>query len=784
MMGSPDNTRSVRLGVASHNLFDIAYARLLSLRMGIADRIGFEMLQGMVPSHAAVVRASNENGLLLYTPIVEEQDYDVAVAYLFRRLEENSTNDNFLRSLFSMSSGNASFKLEASRFHQSCSVKSSLGLSVTPRRRQERPAAGAFVSSSATKTGEYFFLNEPDSDPCIPATRKWALGLLNASILMQPKTQMTLTMSEMKDILSRGKAAQESWEQLGAENRRILLGNVADELARRRGDLIASLIVEGSKVLSEADSEVSEAIDFARYYGDRGVDLGPKFRAMGIIGVVSPWNYPVAIPCGGVMAALAAGNTVILKPAPETPRCAEIVVECALKAGIPPDVLQFVRAPENEIGKHLICEVDGVILTGAAETASLFMSWKPEMRLFAETSGKNSMIVMPTADIDLAVADLVHSSFGHSGQKCSACSLCIVVGDLRRDPRFLRQVKDAVESLAVGPAGHISSAVGPLIAPPNDKLSRALGKLDEGESWLVQPQCIDIEDGGTLWRPGVKLGVQKGSWFQQTECFGPVLGVIEASSLEEAIEIQNSSDFGLTAGMHSLDPEEIALWKAKVEAGNLYVNREITGAIVCRQPFGGWKKSCVGPGAQAGGVNYVMQFGKFEGTAAPPYHSDAVGSEKVAKEWLLTALASDEKAWLEEFSVEKDSAGLFCESNVHRYRALTSIAIRVAADALPVEVQRVAAAVARWGIQNVYWSEADSENEDDFAELVRTKGLKDFSRVRILGTAEKRIVNAAAEVSVRIADDPVSWDGRVELLHYCAEQTISEKMHRFGNLIV
>ena len=215
------------------------------------------------------------------------------------------------------------------------------------------------------------------------------------------------------------------------------------------------------------------------------------------------------------------------------------------------------RAPvhSNEgsgVGKRLVTSVDGVILTGSAETAAMFQTWKPDLRLFAETSGKNALIITPHADIDLAVADLVTSAFGHAGQKCSAASLAICVGDVYGSPRFRRQLVDAVESLVVGSAAAMSTTIGPTIAPVEGKLERGLTTLDEGEQWLVVPELLD--DEASLWRPGVRVGVQPASWFHRTECFGPVLGVMRAATLDEAIEIQNSSAYGLTGGIHTLDP--------------------------------------------------------------------------------------------------------------------------------------------------------------------------------------------------------------------------------------
>ena len=221
----------------------------------------------------------------------------------------------------------------------------------------------------------------------------------------------------------------------------------------------------------------------------------------------------------------------------------------------------------------------------------------------ARRAGRTRWSISATADVDQAIADLVRSAFGHAGQKCSAASLAIIEAPLYDDPAFLERLRDAAATLRVGPAADLATDVGPLIEPPARPSTGRLTTLDDGESWLLEPTCRSADR--RTWTPGIRLGVRPGSWFARTECFGPVLGVIRADDLDHAIAIQNDSDFGLTAGLHALDPDEVERWVDRVEAGNLYVNRGTTGAIVQRQPFGGWKGSSVGPTAKAGGPNYV-----------------------------------------------------------------------------------------------------------------------------------------------------------------------------------
>ena len=756
---TPERTEAIRVGIGSHNLFDVAFALLLAAERGVLDRIECEMLEGMAPAHARVVQ-DESGGLLLYTPAVAAADLDVAISYLFRRLEENATDENFIHRLFGMAPGSPSMQQEAARFRASLRDRWSVG--AAPRRRQQREAQN--------RSADGPFANEPDTDPALAANRTWARHVIHSQP-PAPSAPLTDDTAAIDSMLADSVTGASAWRIRPAAERRAVLRAVADELARRRGDLIAAMVHEAGKTFAEADPEVSEAIDFARYYGDRALELegvpGARFDPLGVVVVVPPWNFPVAIPTGGVTAALAAGNAVILKPAPETSRCAEIVAECCWAAGVDKDILRYVRVPDNDTGRHLVTHpaVGGIVLTGAFETAELFRSWRPELRLFAETSGKNALVITPNADIDLAVADLAASAFGHSGQKCSAASLAICVGEVYDSPRLRRQLTDAVGSLKVGPATSLATGMGPTITEPAGKLLRGLTRLDEGEQWLLEPKRVEP----ATWTPGIRAGVRAGSWFHRTECFGPILGLMRADSLAEAVELQNATPYGLTGGIHSLDDAEVAFWLERVEVGNAYVNRPITGAIVQRQPFGGWKRSSVGPGAKAGGPNYVAQFGTWHPTDA----------ELDDESWLTRATQSDRAAWNSEFSQAHDPTGLYCESNLFRYRPLHRVAVRVEGDRRDAEAQRVLAAARRCGAE-VVLSESVTESAEKFAARL---GELNVDRVRMLGPVSDVLRAAARAAGVHLANEPVSSAGRIELLHYLREQTVSRTTHRYGNLL-
>jgi RHH-type proline utilization regulon transcriptional repressor/proline dehydrogenase/delta 1-pyrroline-5-carboxylate dehydrogenase len=471
-----------------------------------------------------------------------------------------------------------------------------------------------------------------------------------------------------------------------------------------------------------------------------------------------------------VLAALAAGNSVVLKPAPETRRTAWLLANQVWRAGVPRDVMQFVACPDNEVGRRLVThdDVSTVVLTGAHATARRFLEWKPSMRLLAETSGKNAIVVTEAADMDAAIRDLVRSAFGHAGQKCSAASLAILTAAVYDDELFLERLAAAVRSIRVGEADEPATMMAPLIASPTGPLLRALTTLDGDERWLVEPRerpgSRRGDSGETVtsrrWTPGVRLGVAEGSWFHQTECFGPVLGVMRARDLEHAIKLQNGTPYGLTGGLQSLDEREIRHWLDKVEVGNAYVNRHITGAIVRRQPFGGWKRSSVGGAPKAGGPSYV---GAFRRTEPTPIDVE-------------TATASYEQAWVDEFATERDVTGLRSESNRLRHVPLAHVGVRIGADT-PEGALDAARAVA--AVAGVAVSVFDRSDVSD-AELVeRLTGLA-IERLRVLTTISDDLASAAHALDIAVDRAPISPVGGTELPHWVREQAISETTHRYG----
>jgi RHH-type transcriptional regulator, proline utilization regulon repressor / proline dehydrogenase / delta 1-pyrroline-5-carboxylate dehydrogenase len=758
----------LRVGVGSHNLFDIAWALVHRERRHAADRVSIEMLNGMAPAMARAVKEV-AGDLLLYAPVVMEEDFASSIAYLSRRLDENTGPENFLRSMFSISLGAPSWVEECQRFRHAVADRSSV--SVSPRRRQDRRREHLSYSS------EDAFTNEPDTDFSLEPNRGWALECLAST---RPATLPPLIVDRagIDELVGRAAVAGARWAEVPPDQRRSILARAAGEMAADRGHTLAVMALETAKTLREGDPEISEAIDMARWsiHCSRVLDEltveGVRCDPVGLVLVAGPWNFPYAIPANGVCSALAAGNAVLFKPAPEAVGTGVELVRQLHRAGVPPDVLQLVRCPDDEVGQHLICHdgVKTVVLTGAYETAEMFERWKPSLRLLAETSGKNALVITSSADLDLAIADLVRSAFGHAGQKCSAASLAIIDAGLYDGGRFFQRLADAVTSLRVGPVTDVATMVGPLVQPPREALRRALTVLDPGESWLVEPRQLDAE--GRLWRPGVKVGVRPGSWFHRTECFGPVLGVMRARDVAHALELQNAVPYGLTGGVHTLDPAEIDTWLAGVQVGNAYINRHITGAIVRRQPFGGWKRSSVGPTAKAGGPDYLLRF------VRPQPQGELPGVE--------SAKASYQHWWESLYATGHDESNLRSESNMLRHFPLDKVVVRAGQWTTSHEIDLLRLAAARTGTAIEVSAEPASsvggdrlETESELAARIGESGVV---RLRHLAPIGDELRSACHRGNITVDDTPVTGHGRIELPCWLRAQAVSRTLHRHGRV--
>lgn len=837
---APDNAFAVRLGVASHNLFDLAYAAELARHHGTHQRVDAEMLLGMAADHREAVRELLPN-LVLSTPVVRPDRIDAAASYLIHRLREHAADEHFMSSMAALDEP-AVLERERDRFLASIALLQREdaelgGRPPRPNRTQDR--LGDLQVSMTHPAG---FADEPDTDPALAANRDWARAVVQRAGASELGLR-TLELNRIEDWptlerrIDRAAQASDGWAARGAEARARVLRDAAEALGAYRGRLVEIMLVETGATIAEADPEVSAAIDFARSAAEQAPQLerleDARPRPVALTVVAPPWSSPVGALAGSVTAALATGSAVILKPAPLARRCAAVVAEALWEAGVPREVLVLCDVPDGSIARQLVTHpaVGRVLLTGSAETAARFVSWRPDLPLLAHTGGKSSIVVTPSADLELAAADIVRSAFVQAGQRCGAASVVILVDTVGDSERFRRQLVDAASTLRVGSPLDARTHVGPLIEPAAGELLRALTTLDDEEEWLLEPKQLDAS--GRLFSPGIRDAVEPGSFAHVTELLGPHLSLIEVDTLEEAIEVQNATELALSAGLHSLDPAEIAQWLDAVRAGSLFVNRGTTGAIVRRQPIGGWKRSQVGPGAKAGGPNHLVTLVDWEPVERGPRASVRLqGLDKRVAEVIEAATPaldflefdrvraganSDQRAWQEEFGSSRDVADLGVERNVLRYRP-ADVLIRVADDGSVVELVRLLAAATRTRaivrissavevpsgivqlskqpIPHVRIEELVEETDAQFHARIASGAVLEpvvnedalglarttepLRRIRLVGTDPGLRAALAGNVAVAVYDGPVTTEGRIELLPFLREQSVSITAHRFG----
>ncbi len=852
-----ENIRAVHVGIASHNIFDLAYAYLLAQRRDVKEFLAFEMLEGMADHLRQSIQETGQ-AIFMYAPVVDETHFTSAIAYLIRRLDENTGKENFLRHLSGLKKGSSAWRLLEEQFVRAAYHQERVG--AASHRIQNRQEESSF-----SRRGTYHepaFRNEPNTDWSLASNREWAESVRsrwkkkaqdtppdipivvdNEEIFVHREIREGLDPSQLPEsvIIGRFALARESdilkavevakadpdgWRDKVLEERHEILSRTARELRNARGGLIGAAAANTGKIFTEADVEVSEAIDLAEYYpfsayrfqGIRNV----RVRGKGVGVVISPWNFPIAIPCGGIAASLAAGNTVIFKPSSDAILVGWVLCQCFWRAGVSRRVLQFVPCTGDTAGSFVNHpDVDFIILTGGTSTGLEILKQRPNVFLAAETGGKNSTIVAALSDKDQAVKNVLVSAFGNSGQKCSATSLLILEREVYQDEAFKNKLVDAAGSLAVGSAWDFANTVGPLTRTPQEDLREAMTELEPAESWALKPRSIDHNP--QLWTPGIKWDVQPGSVTHTTEFFGPVLGVMCAENLDHAIELANGTGYGLTAALESLDDRDHQRWKDGLRAGNLYINRPTTGAVTLRQPFGGIGKSAIGSGIKAGGPDYVTQFMAFEEIALPP--REAIGKPHrlwhLAQQWRNKLEWGEFREWHEDmlktihaimsyahraetvFSQVKDYFHLRGQDNLLRYFPAGIVVVRVHQnDTLFETLARIAAAhitgcalrvslpdglrndvtfflAGREGRTLIGKAPVFMETDQDLAG-----SIPGVDRIRYAGPdrVPKLIFSTAAEHGFYIARTPVMMEGRIELLQYYRQQSICHDYHRCGNL--
>lgn len=622
-----ENIKYIRPAFASHNVRTIAACMIYAEKLNIPkEALEFQMLYGMAePIKKTIVDMGYR--MREYAPVGE---LIPGMAYLVRRLLENSSNESWLRGKFADNKTTAELLKD--------------------------PAQGLTPTSPIIPKKPGKFYNEPLLDFAVKADREKMLRALaemkaslpvNVPVVINNKEVRTdknfdrVNPSESSQVIGKinmasvehaeqamqaAQAAYKTWKNVPCEQRAALVDKLADLMVRDKFKLIATQVMEVGKPWAEADGDVAEAIDFCRYYArdmrhlQKPLRVGGLpgelshyiYKSRGVTAVIAPWNFPLAILAGMVTAAAVTGNTVVMKPAEQSSVVAYGLMKLVQEAGFPAGVINFLPGFGEEVGEHIVNHkfTTTIAFTGSKAVGLHILNRASHVqpgqthvkRCIIEMGGKNAVIIDNDADLDEAVDGVLYSAFGFSGQKCSAASRVIVLDEVY--DRFTDRLVEAAKSISVLAAENPKAYMGPVVdQEAYERIMSTIAENEKTQKLLFKGQA---PTNGFFVPPTIFGDVAGDSKLAQNEIFGPVVAVIRAKNLDQALEIANSTEYALTGGVFSRSPANIARVKEEFEVGNLYINRGITGAMVDRHPFGGFKMS--GIGSKTGGPDYLKQY--------------------------------------------------------------------------------------------------------------------------------------------------------------------------------
>src|SRR5437899_4848370 len=644
-----ENESIVTAAFGSHNVRSIAHEQALVDELGMdPSRFEFQLLYGMA---GPIKRALVEMGYRVreYCPVGELLP---GMSYLVRRLLENTSNEGFLRAKFAenvsakellrdpreliRSNGASPMKLQSPIPLQDQHRKNSASLDTDPGDVYRNSPLVNFVYKDSQDKMRSALLEVRkrfgEKYPLYIGGEKVWTDQLTPSVNPSAPDEIVgygseAGIAEAERAVKAARDAFGKWSRTPVEERARLLERAADILERRRYELSAVEVFEVGKPWNEADADIREAVDFCRFYAQQmrrpgrpkltqrvpGEESYHHYWPRGVAFVIAPWNFPIAILCGMASAGVVTGNTVIMKPSEQSIVCGVMLMQVFEEAGVPPGVLNFLSGHGSVIGAHLVDhkDVDLIAFTGSREvglkiweSAGITRPGQRELkRVICEMGGKNAMIVDSDADVGEAIGYSIYSAFGYQGQKCSALSRLILLEE--NYDRVMERLIPAAASLRVGDPEEPGIMVGPVI--DESAYRRILDYIEIGKSEATLAyQSKEIPPHGYFIPPTIFTNLKPNMRIAREEIFGPVLSVLKVRDLDEALEVANGTDYALTGGFFSRSPANIERVKAQLEAGNIYINRSCTGAIVGPHPFGGFKMS--GGGTKAGGAQYVLQF--------------------------------------------------------------------------------------------------------------------------------------------------------------------------------
>ncbi|WP_251364168.1 MULTISPECIES: proline dehydrogenase family protein [unclassified Leucobacter] len=680
------------------------------------------------------------------------------------------------------------------------------------------------------------FANEPITDATRPENRAWMREVLaGAADSFDGEDRVAEAREAAGDIdalVGGAFASGHAWRQTPPHERATRLRRAALGTVAARDRLFQVLAATTGRPANELDAEVNDAVDAARYLGQLadglGAVRGAEFQPDTLALVVTAPEAPLARAAEAVAALLAAGSAVVLVAHPAVARASAVLLEEWEATGLPEGLVRLAVAEaadgaHSDLAAALAADerFDRALFFGTAADARALVRRRPSLRIAAQLAARGSILVTPSADFALAARDIAASAFAGAGRDPDAARLVILLGSVARSPRFAELLADAVRAIEVGDTAHpgdvdpLTFRMGPMPAEPTNSEWAALTALDPGEKWLVQPKPLD--ESGRLWSPGVRTGTQKSSVFVRDYPGVPVIAVLTAHTLGEAIALQNAHGTGAVAGLHSTDPDEIGAWVDQVEAATLAVGRPTTGLRVERQPSGGWNEAGMGAQPLAGGPSRLIPLGSWtarEGTQSSTLHLRGLDPEVQllieaaqasldydAFDRVRRAALSDALTWRTSLGLVTDRVGLGVEGNLLRYWPVASH-IRIAEGAELASLVRVLAAAFIVGapftlstgdplpreiaeVLATQGIEVSLERDADWLERLAASGAPGPGvpalRIRLIGGNPVQVAEWLGGLErTAVWAEPVTMAGPVELLSFLREQSISISAHQRG----
>ncbi len=828
-----DNIKAANLAVASCNIFDIAYSLFLIKENKIESYVFFEISEEkLTRSIRNSLEKLLDNNLKISCPLVNKKDFHLVSFFVLKKINDFTNPDNFIFHLELLFPGTKNWDEQLETFKQSLAQMKYI--SNTLKQQQNRT-----IIKNETSTN---FENEPITDFSISSNIEWAkeiikkaknyipedipivingeyiydnlvgLGIIPSTTNNTYKYSLA-NESQIEKTITVAKQNEKSWFETPIEKRYKILSKVAQKLREKRAFFIQNIIVDISKSFEQADLEISDAIDAIEYQSKQMLNIlsnkDIEWSAKGTFLIMPPWGFAVSAGVEAITSALISGNVVIYKPLEECVLISYYLANLFWEAGIPKECLQFLNCTNELFEKTVICDqrINSVIISTSSENAKKLFMLRNGAQLIALAGGINTIIVTDMSDKEQAIRDIINSAFKFSGQKFSSASILILEKNLYDDLEFRENLKDAASNLIADSAFEINSVITPLIKTPDEKLIKALTTLDEGEWWLVKPK--QDPNNPRLFSCGIKYGVKADSFTKKNQLHGPILSVMRADNLVEAIKLANDSKYGLAAGLQSLDIREHSMWLKEIKAGNYYINTKITDAKIKRQPFGGYRESSFGSGYKSGGPNYILDFLKAKQIFLPKEKqpiNDWVNSltsflEKIdlstQQLGIWYASVANYAYWWKRLKQNLDFCKIFGQDNYLRYVPRKNITLRLTEKSFALDALRVCAAALTCSTPlEISWTSNNQlekfnwidllpmlsnveESKEEFYKRIEEGKIK---RVRLTTPASEELKKIASRSICHIIDNPVLANGRFELLHYIKEITITYDYHRYGNL--